>query len=95
MNPAPFPWPDDKIARYTAFRAAGPLAIDGRLDEPSWRLAPRSPRFVDLIRGTPTIHDTRAAVLWDDEYLYAAMRAGASGFLDFAHQHLLLLLGHA
>jgi hypothetical protein len=70
MNPAPFPWPDDKIARYTAFRAAGPLAVDGRLDEPSWQLAPRSPRFVDLIRGTPAIHDTRAAVLWDDEYLY-------------------------
>ena len=66
----PFPWPQDKIAHYTAFRAAAPLVIDGRLDEESWRLAPRSPRFVDLITGRPTIHDTRAAVLWDDDYLY-------------------------
>lgn len=66
----PFPWPEERIARYTAFRAAGPIAIDGRLDEPSWRLASRSPRFVDLITGAPTIHDTRAAVLWDDDYLY-------------------------
>ena len=66
----PFPWPEEQIVRYTAFRAAGPIAIDGRLDEPSWRLAPRSPRFVDLISGAPTIHDTRAAVLWDDDYLY-------------------------
>ncbi len=66
----PFPWPENRIARYTACRTAGPLEIDGRLDEESWRLAPRSPRFVDLITGKPTIHDTRAAVLWDDACLY-------------------------
>ncbi len=66
----PFPWPEDRIAHYTAHRVAAPLEIDGRLDEASWRLAPRSPRFVDLVSGTPTIHDTRAAVLWDDAYLY-------------------------
>ena len=29
-----------------------------------------SPRFADLIGGQPGIHDTRAAVLWDDTYLY-------------------------
>jgi hypothetical protein len=46
------------------------LKIDGRLDEPAWQAAPRSPRFVDLITGLPTIHDTRAAVLWDEECLY-------------------------
>jgi hypothetical protein len=66
----PFPWPESRIARYTAYRADGPIAVDGRLDEPSWALAPRSPRFVDLVTGAPTIHDTRAAVLWDDDYLY-------------------------
>lgn len=71
MTTAPtFPWPDDRIARYTAYRALEPLPVDGRLTAESWRLAPRSPRFVDLISGAPTIHDTRAAVLWDDDYLY-------------------------
>jgi hypothetical protein len=65
-----FPWPDERIAHYTAYHAPKPLTIDGRLDEESWRLAPRSPRFVDLITGRPTIHDTRAAVLWDDTHLY-------------------------
>ena len=69
-SPSPFPWPDDKVARYTARRALTPLKIDGKLDEESWRLAQRSPRFVDLISGQPTIRDTRAAVLWDDEFLY-------------------------
>lgn len=68
---SPFPWPEDRIAHYTAYRAPEPLTIDGRLDEKAWRLAPRSPRFVDLITGRPTIHDTRVAVLWDDTHLYA------------------------
>ena len=44
--------------------------IDGRLDEPDWQAAERSPRFADLIGGRPGIHDTRAAVLWDDTNLY-------------------------
>jgi hypothetical protein len=69
-EPWPFPWPEDRIAHYTAHRAAGPIVIDGRLDEPDWETAPRSPRFSDLVRGAPGIHDTRAAVLWDDTYLY-------------------------
>ena len=66
----PFPWPEDRIARYTARRASSPLVIDGRLDEAAWQAAERSPRFADLIGGRPGIHDTRAAVLWDDTYLY-------------------------
>ena len=66
----PFPWPEDRIARYTARRTSSPLVIDGRLDEAAWQAAERSPRFADLIGGRPGIHDTRAAVLWDDTYLY-------------------------
>ena len=65
-----FPWPEEKIAHYTAQRTADAIQIDGHLDEKSWVAAQRSPRFVDLIYGEPTIHDTRAAVLWDDDYLY-------------------------
>jgi hypothetical protein len=67
---SPFPWPEERVAHYTARRVLEPLRIDGKLDEASWRLARRSPRFVDLITGEPTIHDTRAAVLWDDTFLY-------------------------
>jgi hypothetical protein len=57
-------------ARYTARRAAGPIRIDGRLDEPSWRRAVRSERFVDIVTGAPAWFDTRVAILWDDEHLY-------------------------
>jgi hypothetical protein len=66
----PFPWPEERIARYTARRTSSPLVIDGRLHEAAWQAAERSPRFADLIGGGPGVHDTRAAVLWDDTYLY-------------------------
>ena len=64
------PVPIASVARYSALRTNGSIHVDGKLDESSWKNAPRSPKFVDLITGQPTIHDTQAAVLWDDEYLY-------------------------
>jgi hypothetical protein len=69
-----FPCPQNEIAHYTAQRAAGPITIDGKLDEPSWKSAATSPRFVDIITGARVIYDTRAAVLWDDQYLYVSYR---------------------
>ena len=51
----PFPWPEDRIARYTARRASSPIVVDGRLDEADWQAAERSPRFADLIGGRPGI----------------------------------------
>ena len=51
------------VAHYVARRAAGPITIDGRLDEPSWQMAEKSPRFVDMVTGEPGFYDTRAAVL--------------------------------
>jgi len=61
-----------EIPHYVAYRTAAKLQIDGHLDEYVWQHAPRSPRFRDMIYGEEAIHDTRAAVLWDDEYLYVA-----------------------
>ena len=57
-------------ARYTCYRAAGPIVVDGRLDEPSWQLAPKSTPFVDIVTGEPAWFDTRVALLWDDDHLY-------------------------
>jgi hypothetical protein len=67
-----FPCPSNEIARYSAQQAAGPIRVDGHLDESSWKAATTSPRFVDILSGKPVIHDTRAAVLWDDQYLYVS-----------------------
>lgn len=65
-----FPCHEFEIPHYTAYRTSESIQIDGRLDEASWQVVPKSPRFLDLISGGPTIHDTRAAVLWDDTNLY-------------------------
>ncbi len=53
-------------------RESQPITIDGKLDEPGWLAATHSPRFGDLITGKPVRFDTRAAVLWDDDFLYVA-----------------------
>ena len=65
-----FPCADENIPRYKAHRVMSAPRIDGKLSDEAWKTAPRSNRFVDLINGTETYLDTRAAVLWDDEYLY-------------------------
>jgi hypothetical protein len=72
--PAPFPCSPEAIPHYTAYRAGEAVHIDGRLDEKCWEAAPRSPRFVDILTGKPTLYDTRASVLWDDTNLYVAFR---------------------
>ena len=63
---------ESDLTHYTCHRAPHRMAIDGRLDRPAWRDAPRSPRFVDLVTGVPDFLETRMASLWDDEYLYVA-----------------------
>jgi hypothetical protein len=64
--------PERELAHYTCHRTSHPMRIDGRLDKPAWREAPRSPRFVDLVSGVPGWLDTRMAALWDDQALYVA-----------------------
>jgi len=72
--PFQFPCPEKEIARYTAYRISEPIRVDGHLNEAVWTNAPWSPRFHDILTGGRTIHDTRAAVLWDDQNLYVAYR---------------------
>jgi len=72
--PGTIPCPTNEIVHVTAHRIATPLKIDGRLDEAVWTNAPASSRYVDILTGLPTIHDTRATILWDDENLYFGIR---------------------
>jgi hypothetical protein len=56
------------------YRAAAPLQIDGRSDEPSWQAAAWSEPFVDIegdSKPQPRFR-TRVKMLWDDDYLYVA-----------------------
>lgn len=61
------------MAHYLCRRVEEPIVVDGRLDETSWQRAEKSPRFVDMVSGEPGFYDTRASVLWDDQYLYVGL----------------------
>ena len=70
---APTPFPPVKesaIRRLTSFMTNEKIVIDGRLDEPCWKSAEKSPSFVDLISGKSTYYKTHVSVLWDDVNLY-------------------------
>ena len=65
-----FPCDSFEKPHYTAYRVTQPMVVDGKLDEAAWKSAIKSPSFRDILTGDPTFHDTRVAVLWDEEYLY-------------------------
>jgi len=66
---------ENEVAHYTCYRMTDPVRIDGNPDKYPWNKAKRSPRFVDMATGEPGWYDTRAAVLWDQNYLYIAFLA--------------------
>lgn len=73
--PKPFPAsfvPANQIPRYTARRCNEAPVIDGKLDDAAWEGIRKTASFVDLISGKKTLHETRAAIQWDDENLYVA-----------------------
>ncbi len=60
---------------YECYRAGGPVEIDGRIDDAAWTQAPWTEPFVDIegaAKPKPR-YQTRAKLLWDDEYLYIAV----------------------
>ena len=60
------------LAHYTCYRTADPIRIDGKLSELSWKKAPQSQPFVNIVTGEPApdMFKTQVALLWDDTYLY-------------------------
>lgn len=59
---------------YVCSRTAGPIKIDGRMDEQSWKAAPWTNTFVDIEGARKPIprFKTRAKMLWDNTYFYVA-----------------------
>lgn len=57
---------------YVCRRTAGPLKVDGRLDEASWTAADWTEVFGDIEgRSKPAPrYRTRAQMLWDDDFFY-------------------------
>jgi hypothetical protein len=63
---------EDRLTHVTCFRARERILIDGDLAKSAWRDARRSPSFVDMVSGEPSLYDTRVACQWDDERFYVA-----------------------
>ena len=63
--------------RLVATQAKGPIALDGKLDEPSWSDAPLASHFVqnDPREGAPATFDTDVRVLYDQRALYIGVFA--------------------
>ena len=59
---------------YVCHRTAGPIVVDGRLAEPTWKRASWTDLFVDIEgdKKPPPQYATRAMMAWDDEYFYVA-----------------------
>ncbi|MCB0666732.1 MAG: carbohydrate-binding family 9-like protein [Saprospiraceae bacterium] len=70
IDSIPIPCDPDLLPHYEAKFITDKIQIDGNLAEKVWIEAEKSPSFRDLIYGTATRYDTRAAVLWDEDYLY-------------------------
>lgn len=59
------------LPEYSIQRTVGPIVVDGKLDEPSWRAAePVGPFDSPWYEGERAPRRTQARMLWDDEFLY-------------------------
>lgn len=62
------------VHTYDCLRTDIPILIDGHLDEEVWQRVTWSPPFVKMDTGAPVSLNSRIALLWDDDYLYAGYR---------------------
>jgi Carbohydrate family 9 binding domain-like len=81
-----------QVKAWECLRTTEPIAVDGRLDEPVWKRATWSEPFGMIHDGSRAPLETRVALLWDDQYLYAAykvedpdIRASMTGFNDHVY----------
>ena len=78
VNPAP-PYP----CRF----ASGPIAVDGRLDEPAWQKAAVIDTFYPYQpEDAASLSPTKARLLWDKDHLYLAVECGDKDVWSFSDQ---------
>ena len=69
------PRAQNELPHHTIRRAAGPIAVDGRLDEPSWAAAEIVDQFTFPWWTEGPKDRTEARLLWDETALYVAFTA--------------------
>ncbi|HUG80693.1 MAG TPA: carbohydrate-binding family 9-like protein [Bryobacterales bacterium] len=59
-----------QFAHYDIYRAASPVVVDGKLDEPAWKQAPAAGDFHPVGDEANVRQQTIVKLAWDDENLY-------------------------
>jgi hypothetical protein len=59
-----------QFAHYDIYRAASPVVVDGKLDEPAWKQAPAAGDFHPVGDEAKVRQQTIVKLAWDDENLY-------------------------
>ncbi len=59
---------------YVCYRTSTPIKIDGKLNEEAWKQAAETESFEDISGEgfAKPLYDTKARMLWDNQYLYVA-----------------------
>src|SRR6201995_2906230 len=69
-------FPPDSIKKeITAVKIYSSIHVDGQMNEPEWKLAKASPRFIqiDPYQGQAPSYETDVKVLYNQEYLYVGV----------------------
>jgi hypothetical protein len=67
-------WTRARWPVYEVSRAATPIQVDGNLDDRSWAEASIIRDFAINLNGSPAKAETAAQVLYDDHFIYFALR---------------------
>jgi hypothetical protein len=78
--------PEPAVPRLVARRIAGPIKIDGKLDEADWRAAQSTGPFVNTMNGDAASFEARAQVLYDADKIYIGFVV-ADDYLKSTFQH--------
>lgn len=62
------------VVEYECLRVDETILVDGKLSEAAWQRVQWSDPFVKMDTGDTVSLDSRIALLWDDDFLYAAFR---------------------
>ena len=81
------------VEEYTCMRTATPIVVNGKLDEDVWSRVKWSNPYVKMVAGEKARVETRIALLWDDNYLYAGYKVedhDIRGTMGSYHDHIYM-----
>jgi hypothetical protein len=56
--------------KYVCYQSIKPIIMDGKLDDESWKKAEWTSHFIDIEGIQKPFFDTKAKMLWDEQYFY-------------------------